>query len=267
MSHLSVGLAALSIAALLVGAILGLVSRLILRDRSRISASGSVLAGIVGAAIGGLAAQLLTRNAPEPRIGVVMLLSVGGTIAVLLIAQRLVHRPTPTTHELIAAGESNCVEFKSTARHNLRSGQRDDRVEAAVGKTVAGLLNAEGGTLLIGVDDGGLVIGLSHDMPYMKQATVDQYELWIHDYLTRVLGAPAVALLRVTFPVVDGQQLCRIDAAASPRPVFMLAAKSDPVRFYARLGNSTRDLSVADAIDYAVQHFHRRRWWTRRSAS
>ena len=260
MSRVPETLAALSLAVLAIGSGLGVVSRLILRGRSSMTLSGTILAGILGSVVGAVIAQVVTGNPGDPRIGAVLLFSVIGTVSVLLLAERFVGRPTRTVLELIHAGESVDVEFKSTARHNLRSVQRDDRIEAAIAKTVAGFLNASGGTLLIGVDDKGAILGLDDDLAHMKEPTLDQYELWLHDYLTRVLGAPAVAQLRVTFPTLEGRVLCRVDASRSPRPVFMRPTKGAEVQFYARFGNSTRTLGVADAIDYAVDHFHRRPW-------
>lgn len=260
MSSAPFTLAALSLAVLAIGVGLGVVSRLILRGRSSMTLSGTILAGILGSVVGAVIAQVVTGNPRDPRIGAVLLFSVIGTVSVLLLAERFVGRPTRTVLELIHAGESVDVEFKSTARHNLRSVQRDDRIEAAIAKTVAGFLNASGGTLLIGVDDKGAILGLDNDLAHMKEPTLDQYELWLHDYLTRVLGAPAVAQLRVTFPTLEGRVLCRVDASRSPRPVFMRPTKGAEVQFYARFGNSTRTLGVADAIDYAVDHFHRGQW-------
>lgn len=252
--------ALLSLIVLLVGAGLGLLSRLLLRGRSSITLSGSVLAGMLGSVIGGVLTQVVTGNPAHLRVGLVLLFSMLGTVAVLLVAERFMRRPPQTAIELIQLGESARVEFKSTARHNMRSGQRDDRIEAVIAKTLAGFLNTRGGSLLIGVDDSGAVLGLDDDLAYMRSADLDRYELWLHDYLTRVLGAPAVALLRVTFPSVGGTPICRVDAAPSRRPVFVRPAKGDDVLFFARFGNSTRQLSVADAIDYAVDHFHRRGW-------
>ena len=55
--------------------------------------------------------------------------------------------------ELIASDETYEVEFKSTARWNLREERKDKRMEDAVVKTIAGFLNTDGGTLFIGVDD------------------------------------------------------------------------------------------------------------------
>ena len=78
--------------------------------------------------------------------------------------------PVPIA-ELMSAGESNRVEFKSSARWNLHTGARDDKMELAIAKTVAGFLNSDGGTLLIGVDDDGRAIGLVHDFSTVKAPT------------------------------------------------------------------------------------------------
>ncbi len=50
--------------------------------------------------------------------------------------------PTP---ELIAGDETHQVGLKSTARWNVRDERKDKRMEDAVVKTVAGLLNTEAG--------------------------------------------------------------------------------------------------------------------------
>lgn len=252
----NVALAGLLVLAL--GALLGLASRALLRGHSSMSFSGSVLAGIVGSVIGGGLTHLLTGTPQVPRYVPIAAFSVVGTVAVLLVAERFVHVAPPTVHELLSHGETATCEFKSTARHNVRTGQRDDRMEAVIAKTLAGFLNTRGGTLLVGVDDAGAVLGLDADLQHMKTPDLDRYELWLHDFLTRVLGSPAVARLHVTFPTVGGRAICRIDAARSPRPVFVRPPKSDQVQFVARFGNSTRELSVAEAIDYAIDHFHRR---------
>ena len=43
-------------------------------------------------------------------------------------------------------------------------------------KTLAGFLNAEGGTLLIGVDDAGAVIGLAGDYEALRKRDRDGFE-------------------------------------------------------------------------------------------
>ena len=261
----SAGVIIVGVAALVIGAALGLGSRFLLRSRSSLGTAAAVLAGIVGSVIGAIVTQLATGNPSSPNLILFLGASLLGTVVVLVVAGRLVRQPVPDAAALVEAGESATVEFKSTARHNLRTGQRDARLEAVIAKTVAGFLNARGGTLLIGVDDAGQVLGLDADLGHMKSPDLDRYELWLHDYLGATIGAPATGRLRVSFPRVHGRDVCRVAAEASPRPVFVKAGKSGQVTFHARLGNSTRELGVADAIDYAADHFGRRRWW--RSAS
>ena len=91
--------------------------------------------------------------------------------------------------ELLAAGESDRVEFKSTARVNLHTGQKDDRMEQVIAKTVCASLNADGGTLLVGVDDLGTPLGLEPDLATMKSPDLDRYELWMRDLFVARLGS------------------------------------------------------------------------------
>ncbi len=59
---------------------------------------------------------------------------------------------------LIARGESANLEFKSSFRWDLRENKLNRALEAVVLKTLAGYMNGNGGTLLIGVADDGSVV-------------------------------------------------------------------------------------------------------------
>ena len=73
------------------------------------------------------------------------------------------------SEELIAGDETFEVEFKSTARWNLREERKDKRMEDAVVKTIAGFLNTDGGTLFIGVDDDASRSGSATTCPSSSQ--------------------------------------------------------------------------------------------------
>jgi serine/threonine protein kinase len=81
---------------------------------------------------------------------------------------------------LVAAGESDSIEFKSSLHHPygpLPPGMEPARarkevqkgLRKSVTKTIAAFLNTGGGTLLIGVDDSGTMLGIEPDFPYLKQ--------------------------------------------------------------------------------------------------
>jgi hypothetical protein len=73
--------------------------------------------------------------------------------------------------QLISAGESSVVEFKTSARWNVHTRARDERLEQRIVESIAGFMNAEGGTLLIGVDDDGTPVGLQEDLRLWRSRT------------------------------------------------------------------------------------------------
>jgi hypothetical protein len=64
---------------------------------------------------------------------------------------------------LIRAGESSSLEFKSTMRTNLKNEKPGKEIELAWLKAVVGFMNSDGGILLIGVSDDGEILGLDAD--------------------------------------------------------------------------------------------------------
>lgn len=57
----------------------------------------------------------------------------------------------------------------------MRAGKRDDAMETVIAKTVAAFMNSGGGTLLIGVDDDGRLIGLGPDYATLKTPDADRF--------------------------------------------------------------------------------------------
>jgi type I restriction enzyme R subunit len=158
------------------------------------------------------------------------------------------------SEELIAGDETYQVEFKSTARWNLRDGCKDKRMEDAVVKTIAGFLNTDGGTLFIGVDDQRAPVGLAYDTAVVKPQNADGFVNWLTTHLGNALGNPAVMRTRARIESVDDIEICRVDVAASSAPV--TARMSDKgVVFWVRMNNSTRALPEIE-----VENYLRDRW-------
>ncbi len=245
--------------ALVFGALLGLGMRQVMGNRVRLGWSEAVLSGIVGSAIGALTISLIRGGYYREHWIGMLLASALGTLIVMLIVGYFTRQPHLSAAELVAAGESARVEFKSTARCNLHTGQRDDKIEMVISKTVAALANSGGGDLLIGVDDDGKALGLDDDLKFMKQPDLDRYELWLRDHLSKTLGSTASANVEVTFPVLDGVPVCHLRMLGASRPVFLSPGKGQPVQMWVRVGNSTRQLGVDEALSYAADRWGRRR--------
>jgi uncharacterized membrane protein YeaQ/YmgE (transglycosylase-associated protein family) len=257
---------AIFILAILIGGfVFGGLARMIVPGSQRLTWSETTLVGIAGAAVGAVIVNLVTPGAGTTEFRWQTLIGVlGGSVLVLVVVNTVMNRlglrqeenVRPTAAQLVASGEGHAVEFKQTARWNIHSEQRDPKIELVIAKTVAGFLNADGGTLLIGVADDGSAVGLDQDLSLMKAPDLDRYELWISDHLERCLGKPAVAQVRVTFELIANNQVCRIEVEPSPDPVFL----DEPggrreADMYVRMGNSTRKLLTDEALEYVRQHW------------
>ena len=88
----------------------------------------------------------------------------------LLGKRKLLEQSIPS---LINEGENEFVEFKSSLRHDYYQVKTNKNLEMVIMKSIAGFLNAKGGTLLIGVDDFGEVLGLDNDYFTLKKKLRD----------------------------------------------------------------------------------------------
>ncbi len=186
--------------------------------------------------------------------------AIGGTIGlafgfyhVRLLGQQhivryLEHELTEELPLLIARGEGEHLEFKTSLRWDSRQ-QRVNRVlEQVVAKTVAGFLNHEGGTLLIGVEDSGDIIGIEPDFQTLKHGNRDGFERALVDVIKTGLGGNACALAHCRFHDLAGKTVCRIIIERSVQPIYYV--DGGVARFMLRAGNSTRELDVREAQAY-----------------
>lgn len=166
--------------------------------------------------------------------------------------------PSLTLADLLTVGESQTVEFKSTGRWNLYTGQADRKMEYVIAKTVCGFLNAEGGTLLIGVGDDGGVVGLAKDMKTLgAKGNLDGYELFIRQLLDNSLSMQTAGIVRIRFERFQDADVCAVAVAASGKPVFGKPHDGGqvPTEFWVRIGNATKQLHGDDMIEYQSTHW------------
>ncbi|MFQ5527867.1 MAG: helix-turn-helix domain-containing protein [Thermoanaerobaculia bacterium] len=154
---------------------------------------------------------------------------------------------------VIAGGETEKVEFKESVRWDAEISSVNRQLETAVVKTVAGFLNARGGSLILGVDDTGAVKGLEHDFGTLKRADSDGYEQYLMGVVKKRLGGDLCPLIHLAFTRIARRRVCRVIVEPAHRPVYLEEAGS--ATLYLRMGNSTRRLDVREAIDHVA-----RRW-------
>ncbi|MDG2285785.1 MAG: DUF3387 domain-containing protein, partial [Alphaproteobacteria bacterium] len=159
-----------------------------------------------------------------------------------------------TTQDLLSSGtEGRLVEYKSTARWNVEEQRKDKTMEHVVAKTVAGFLNAQGGTLLIGVNDDGKPLGLDNDYQLAKHKNSDGYISWLDDMLQNALGHAGAHRVQIRIDVIEGKDVCRLDVPAASKPIWL--TKGDTQVLFERRNNSTRPVPEEEVDSFIEERF------------
>ncbi len=166
---------------------------------------------------------------------------------------------TPASIEdLVREGESEELEFKATLRWDLATGSVNKKLEDAIVKAIAAFGNGQGGTLLIGVDDVGEILGLEHDYVSLR-GDRDEFELHLRNLLNRQLSAAFVtSRVRITFPSLAEREICQLEVTAASEPIFVETVDKSGQRverFYVRSGNSSRELSPSETNSFVKDRF------------
>jgi hypothetical protein len=155
----------------------------------------------------------------------------------------------PSVADLVAGGETDGVEFKSTLRTNLHTGQSDEKIQLSALKTIAGFLNNNGGTLLIGVADDGEVLGLDAD----NFPNEDKYGLHLVNLISDRIGSVFLPYVHPHFTDKDGKRVLAVLCERGPRAAFVKDGQQQ--RFYVRGGNATTELQGSAIMDFVKQRF------------
>jgi predicted HTH transcriptional regulator len=151
---------------------------------------------------------------------------------------------------LIAEWESFDLEFKSTIRLNLKTGEKDKRMEKAVLKTLVAFLNSDGGTLLVGVQDDGEILGV--DIEGFDNC--DKMNLHIINLISSQIGdefLPFIRFREIDFGKKENgadRMVVRFDCRPTSTPAFFKEGKQEI--YFVRSGPSSVELTGSDLIKY-----------------
>ena len=155
-----------------------------------------------------------------------------------------------STLELIRAGENHFVEFKSSLRMNRGSGKKDKAVELGILKTVAGFFNTQGGTMIVGVDDEGQILGLEDD----QFPSYDKLVLHLIYLIKMRISALHIDFVSFDLVELDGKFILRVDCDAATTPAYVRDGSQE--FFFIRTGPSTTNLKISAVYNYIQKRFH-----------
>ncbi len=184
-------------------------------------------------------------------------------------------RSTSNVGALISAGESDTVEFKSSLCHpygpmpedlqgkieagklDMAQARRDVHrlLHQSVTKTLAAFLNTSGGTLLIGVDDTGAILGIEADYGHLQRHKQNQdgWQLALRNIVAKALGDEVWSAIHVSLVPHEGSVIAVIQCL--PRASETWHAEDNKQTFYIRESSATHQLQGPHLIRYV-----RERW-------
>ncbi|MBT64594.1 MAG: hypothetical protein CML13_15455 [Puniceicoccaceae bacterium] len=161
--------------------------------------------------------------------------------------------------ELIADGESDELEFKSTLRWDLREGKLNKKLEEVILKTVAAFANSDGGTLLVGVDDAGNILGLDNDYTSLGDADKDKFEMHLRNLIANAYGKSfAATKVKIRFPQVNGLEICQVDTQEASEPLILATTDKSGQKvekFFVRNGNASHEMPMSQMNSYMKGRF------------
>ena len=140
--------------------------------------------------------------------------------------------------------EGKYREFKTSALFFAGSNGLDiEKQTFVIMKTICGFLNAEGGSLFIGVYDSGDIAGLQNDYDNLQgKGNSDKYELYIRKNIVKYFNKDVNFLIELKFNTFDGKEYVELVIPEYNQPIPL----GDD--FYQRQGNQTRILKGTDLI-------------------
>jgi uncharacterized repeat protein (TIGR03833 family) len=191
-------------------------------------------------------------------------------------------KPISETENLIKKGENSRLEFKSDALWSLGKTEaeikeskslelhtfRHKASKVIIAKSIAALLNSEGGNLIIGIkekkDSTGKfeIIGIQPDLEKLKadgkDASKDGYKRMLIDDIIRPYFPPRTYnqlnhYLEITFEEEEDKVLCNIKVKKSDSKIFLnLEGKKV---FMIRTETETRQIVDEELVDYCMRRF------------
>lgn len=156
--------------------------------------------------------------------------------------------------DTIQNGENNFTEFKSSLRYCLREKKPMAYIEHGILKTINAFQNSEGGTLIIGVDDDGDILGLEEDYKSFGSKGKDGFLLHFDQIIINALGKEQQADIDIQFEELENKEFAIVEVSPSNKPVFLSA--NGKKEFYVRHAASSRAYDISESYEYINKHWN-----------
>lgn len=150
--------------------------------------------------------------------------------------------------KILAEGEHEWLEFKSTFRWDLNQKKVNKNIEKAAMKTVVAFMNSGGGQLLIGVDDLGNIVGLDADYKSLPKQNADGFQNHFNHVFHSMIGPNLRQYAELSIQKIGDKECCLVKVLSADKPAYLKFDEQE--EFYIRTGNSTTSLKLSEVASY-----------------
>ena len=154
-------------------------------------------------------------------------------------------------------GESERFELKSSLRWDYREEKVNKKLEEVIVKSISAFNNANGGYLVIGIDDDNKILGLKNDYSTLKKGDADYFELHLRNLISSTFTVRyAARKLAISFLILDGKEICVIKISKGEYPLFLKTSEKNGnkiEKFYIRSGNSSQEITTLTEINNYIR--------------
>jgi len=155
--------------------------------------------------------------------------------------------------ELLNEGENSKFELKSSMRWDYREEKVNKKLEVVILKSISAFNNAEGGYLVIGIDDDKKILGLKKDYQTLKKHGSDYFELHLRNLINSAFSVRfSSRKVSVSFIELENREVCVIKIKTWEYPIFIKTKDKDGKnleKFFIRSGNSSQEITSLSEIN------------------
>ncbi len=154
-------------------------------------------------------------------------------------------------YSLIRQGESKTLEFKESLSLDIKRSindksytvKKEPGIELTSLKTIAGFINSDGGTLLIGVSDNGTISGLNDELKAFHKDNNDKLLLHFKNIIYSKIGAEFYPYFNSRLINIQNKKILVVDCKKSDDPCLL-----DGQDFYVRTNPATDKLTGKEML-------------------
>jgi hypothetical protein len=117
-------------------------------------------------------------------------------------------------------GEDSRTEFKQTFSYDVKLKKQNDALRMVILKSLTALMNRDGGILLIGVDDGGNIVGIADELRLLHEGSEDKFQLTFSNVFREYIGPEYNSFIDFKIISIAEKKICMIECMQSDSSVW-----------------------------------------------